>query len=507
LVEEDEFTDPLLPVTAEGLPPKAPVPSPKRPRVQRALNPAADEALRADLPDDPIKIYMTQMGAVPQPTVAEEKNLTARLEAARMEYRREVLGAVVAMEAMVEKLGEVARGERASSRILSLEGYAARKKRDILRQLDKRLEQLTVLIKTVRRNYGRCPVDSSPERRSKSRERVDAKIQEGVELLEELNIQVKHIHPLVPVIEDHLRRMQSVSRRVRRHRSDGKTNERLDESKKEARDLEVRGSDTAARLSARCSRITELRLHYEGLKKEIASRNLRLVVSVAKKHRNVGLPFLDLIQEGNAGLVRALDKYEFSRGFRFSTYATWWIRQAITRAIAEQSRTIRIPVHRVELLNRLKSTREKFRREHGREPTLEETANLLDLSVDETLQMFEVIKKPISIDQQVGHHDDRFVGDLIEDKSAEGPSDSTEREILRERLHDVLETLPIREREILKLRYGLSDGLTYTLEEVGNIFHVTRERVRQIELRAVAKLRHPVRRSKLVSLLESVRES
>jgi RNA polymerase primary sigma factor len=272
-------------------------------------------------------------------------------------------------------------------------------------------------------------------------------------------------------------------------------------------DLLGQALETPSQVRNELREINAILAEYEELKKEISAKNLRLVVSIAKKYRNMGMPFLDLIQEGNTGLMRALDKYEYSRGFRFSTYATWWIRQAITRSIADQSRTIRIPVHMIETLNRLKKMKKQFLAEEGREPSVEEMSDVLKVPADEVKKIFEVFKNPISLDQQVGKHDDRFVSEFIEDKSVESPFKSTNHEMLKERLQEVLDTLPVREREILKLRYGLTDGYTYTLEEVGNIFRVTRERVRQIELRAVDKLRHPLRKARLSGFLDNVSEN
>ena len=243
---------------------------------------------------------------------------------------------------------------------------------------------------------------------------------------------------------------------------------------------------------------------YEQVKRQLSGGNLRLVVSIAKKYRNRGLSFLDLIQEGNTGLMRAVDKYEYRRGFKFSTYATWWIRQAITRAIADQARTIRIPVHMIDVLSKLRNASKRLLQELGREPTTEETAAAAGLSVEETRRVLAMGRHPVSLDRPVGESEDSCFGEFIEDGGLPRPDKAASNELLREKIEALLKTLTYREREIIRLRYGLGDGYTYTLEEVGRIFKVTRERVRQIEAKAVKKLQHPVRSQQLEGFLEAV---
>jgi RNA polymerase primary sigma factor len=242
---------------------------------------------------------------------------------------------------------------------------------------------------------------------------------------------------------------------------------------------------------------------YEQARRDLAGGNLRLVVSVAKKYRNRGLSFLDLIQEGNTGLMRAVDKYEYRRGFKFSTYATWWIRQAVSRAIADHARTIRIPVHVLNQISKLREVSSRLLQKQGQEPTLEQTAAAAGISTGELRRLLKVNRHPVSLGQPVGQNEENEFGDFLEDQDTESPLGTVAKGMLEEKVDQVLKTLTSREREIIKLRFGLGDGFTYTLEEVGLIFKVTRERIRQLEMRALQKLREPDRSRQLEGFLGS----
>jgi RNA polymerase primary sigma factor len=323
-------------------------------------------------------------------------------------------------------------------------------------------------------------------------------------LIEELSLRTSRVQPL-------LSKLQSIAKKMRNLRVDmqkaEKHPDRYDPEDVMVMDEELRGLRDLVReepedLARRVDEILIVFEEYEQAKRELSGGNLRLVVSIAKKYRNRGLSFLDIIQEGNTGLMRAVDKYEYKRGYKFSTYATWWIRQAITRAIADHARTIRIPVHMIETMSKLRNISKELVQNLGREPTVDEVAEKAEMSVAETRRVLKISRHPISLDRPVGESEDSYFGDFIEDDTAESPTDSTAQQMLSQRIDGVLKTLTYREREIIKLRYGIGDGYTYTLEEVGRIFKVTRERVRQVEAKALRKLQHPVRARKLAGFLD-----
>jgi RNA polymerase primary sigma factor len=322
--------------------------------------------------------------------------------------------------------------------------------------------------------------------------------------VEELSLRTRRVQPLMKQLEEFAERMEEVRQQLAQIGDDPLQSEEREDLRYELRSLMLLTQESPSSLRKRVETMKRHFKEYEDVKRQLSSGNLRLVVSIAKKYRNRGLSFLDLIQEGNTGLMRAVDKFEFRRGFKFSTYATWWIRQAITRAIADQARTIRIPVHMIDVLSKLRNIEKRLLQELRREPTTEEIANRAGLDLDEVKRVLDIGRHPVSLDRPVGDGEDCSFGELIEDVESDNPVRNANNGLLRQKIEGLLKTLTYREREIIRLRYGLGDGYTYTLEEVGRIFKVTRERVRQIEAKAVRKLQHPVRSQQLAGFLRGV---
>jgi RNA polymerase primary sigma factor len=298
--------------------------------------------------------------------------------------------------------------------------------------------------------------------------------------------------------------MDYLSERIAELRQSGTQPLELHRCLSELRHLIMTTQESPRSLRRRVEDFRKSYKEYEAVKRQLSSGNLRLVVSIAKKYRNRGMSFLDLIQEGNTGLMRAVDKYEYRRGFKFSTYATWWIRQAITRAIADQARTIRIPVHMIDMLSKLRQAQKQLTHQLQREPTAYELADALQVQVEDVQRVMDIGRGPVSLDRPVGEGEDNVLGEFLKDPTSDNPARNANNGILRDRIDALLKTLTYREREIIRLRYGLTDGFSYTLEEVGRIFKVTRERVRQIESKAVAKLQNPVRAGMLEGFLKHV---
>ena len=453
--------------------------------------------------DDPVRMYLTQMGAIPLLTRDEEISIAKTIEVTRRRFRRQLLQSDFAARAALEVLQQVHRGELPFDRTIKVSMTEGLEKEQILGRMPYNLQTVEQLLEQNRSDF-ECLLDESASRETAhaARERMQQRRRKMATLLEEMSLRIQRLQPPMKRLEQISERMQAIERHIKRLKRLRTSKDEIANLRHELQDLMKLTLESPRNLRDRVRRIDERFALYEQAMRDLSSGNLRLVVSIAKKYRNRGLSFLDLIQEGNTGLMRAVDKYEYRRGYKFSTYATWWIRQAITRAIADQARTIRIPVHMIETMSRLRRIGKRLVQELGREPTVEELSAASDISEEETRRVLKISRHPVSLDRPVGDSDDSFFGEFIEDPSTSSPVTSATQEMLKDKIDQVLKTLTYREREIIKLRYGLGDGYTYTLEEVGRIFKVTRERVRQIEAKAVRKLQHPVRSRQLKGFLE-----
>jgi len=454
--------------------------------------------------DDPIRMYLTQMGTIPLLTREEEIRLAKKIETTRMIFRRKVLESDYAAGEAVKILKDVHAQKLPFDRTMRISTAEPHAKQKIEQRIPANLPTIERLLKLNLQAWEQLEGGgvSATQRAQLQREIALRRRRIGT-LLEECCLRTGRIIPLYRKllgIISKMREMQRNLQKAEKHpdRYDPEDVYVMQEEFDGLRNLVLEPMDEFERRMRDIQRVFG---EYEQAKRDLSGGNLRLVVSIAKKYRNRGLPFLDIIQEGNTGLMRAVDKYEYKRGYKFSTYATWWIRQAITRAIADHARTIRVPVHMIETMSKLRNIQKALLQELGREPTIEEIAIMAKMPIEETRRVMKISRHPISLDRPVGESEDSHFGDFIEDERQASPSDSATSEMLRQRINDVLKTLTYREREILKLRYGIGDGYTYTLEEVGRIFKVTRERVRQVESKAIRKLQHPVRRQRLASFL------
>ncbi|HEV7278800.1 MAG TPA: sigma-70 family RNA polymerase sigma factor [Pirellulaceae bacterium] len=462
--------------------------------------------------DDPVRTYLSQMAEIPLLTRQEEIGLAKKIEITRRRYRRTILANDYALRSTVAVLKRVQAGELPFDRTIKVSLTERLTKEQVTGRMPHNLRTLDALLVRSRGDFATLTSKSASRAdKTAARKRFVATRTKRLQLVEELSLRSRRVFPLLAEMEKIATRMEAVRRRLNqlgdsaaaRNERQGLVREERRGLIRELRQLMFVACESPKSLRRRVELARRQHEEYEAVKRQLCSGNLRLVVAIAKKYRNRGLGFLDLIQEGNTGLMRAVDKYEYRRGFKFSTYATWWIRQAITRAIADQARTIRIPVHMIDVLSKLRQVQKKLAQTLRREPSYQEIADVSGHEVDEVARIMEIGKHPVSLDRPVGDSEDNAFGEFVEDHSSDNPLKMANNEILRQRIDQLMKTLTVREREIIRLRYGLRDGCTYTLEEVGRIFKVTRERVRQIEASAVKKLQNPKRSKELLGFLKT----
>ncbi len=465
-----------------------------------------DELSGDNSTDDPIRMYLMQMGEIPLLNRQQEIVAAKAIERTRTYYRNWMLATDFMLQGATKLLEQVRDGKLRLDRTIEVSVTNAAEKKATMRRIGPNIQTLRHLM--LRNHHDFHIAISNKEHKKDRREawkRLVRRRNKAVRLIEEMNLRTNRLEPLFQKLRAICERMQAIKAQLSVASKNPNVNsETVQKLMEELRYLMRITYESPATLKRRIERVDAYCAQYDEAKRELSASNLRLVVSIAKKYRNRGLSFLDLIQEGNTGLMRAVDKFEYARGFKFSTYATWWIRQAITRAIADQSRTIRVPVHMIDTMSKVRQVTRELMQENGREPSLEETAKRAGMSIEDARVVIKMARQPLSLDQPVGDHEDSFFGEFLEDYRDHDPLFETNQESLRHHISEAMQTLNYREREILRLRYGLADGYAYTLEEVGKIFSVTRERVRQIESKAVRKLQAPGRSKALTSFVDYI---
>jgi len=472
-------------------------------KLQMEKEERAKQAQRVDVLDDPVRMYLKQMGQVPLLTREQEVEISKRIEEAEINSRNLFNRFGFATGAYLGLIDRLVQGRERFDRIISDKHVDSREK--YLTHMESVVKQIRKAHKTVGEKFERCCRARLSKADRARRQRAFNQARDHLAgLFDKLFFKQKAIEDFITVADEAHQRLEQSRKALQRLENATKSRdpEALRNEQKKLALLEAEQRMLAADFDQQYKDLKVWLKKGLQAKTEMVEANLRLVISIAKKYTNRGLSFLDLIQEGNMGLMKAVEKFEYRRGYKFSTYATWWIRQAITRSIADQARTIRIPVHMIETINKLMREQKKLVQELGREPTPEELAEEMALPVDRVRAVLKMAQQPISLQSPVGDSEDTHFGDFIEDKSAENPSEMTAYSLLKDRLQDVLKTLTEREQEVLTLRFGLADGYSRTLEEVGKKFAVTRERIRQIEAKALRKMRHPTRIRKLEGFLE-----
>ena len=468
------------------------------------LAPAANEAETGHFqaPDDALGLYLRQMGAIPLLSREQELALAQRLEMQRSRYRRATLANWSLIEHVVQTFERVLEGQIAFDPTIDVVNTLGLSRDKILARMPHNLRTLRHLLFKARADFRMLLRASSAASKLRTRRELRRSIHKAMLLAEELSPRIDLLDLWVSELRQKSTQINELASRVDPRDRSVAGRQRRSQILKELRDVVIAISATPDELTSMVRVLDHRQAMYRQARRELAEGNLRLVVSIAKRYRNRGLPFSDLIQEGNRGLMRAVDKYEHRLNFKFGTYATWWIRQGITRALADHARTVRVPCHQVGTLAAIERVRGELQIRQGREPTVEEIAGILGITAEETQSLRVVARHPVSLHEPLCPDGERALEDFLDDPDVLSPSLAVERNLLRERIALVLRSLTPRERSVIELRFGLRDGRPRTLEEVARTYGITRERIRQIEARGLLKLRQPVRREQLAEFAQ-----
>jgi len=464
----------------------------------------AAEEVDSHGPDDALGLYLRQMGAIPLLTRDQELALAERLEYRRTRYRHAAMANWRTLAAVADTFERILAGQLALDPSIDVVTTLGLSRDRILARMPHNVRTLRLLTESADADFRALLRITSPSSQGRLRRDLARRLRKAIILAEELSPRIDLLDRWTDELRVKARQMTELAYAIDRTRDRSAADrERKTRLVKQLRDLMLETRSTPQQLTG-LARVLERRRHfYQKARRELAEGNLRLVVSIAKRYRSRGLPFSDLIQEGNRGLMRAVDKYEHRLGYKFGTYATWWIRQGITRALADHARTIRVPCHQVGTLAAVERVRGELSASHGREPTVEEIAAVLGVSAEETKSLRTVSRHPVSLHEPLGGDGERALEDFLDDPSATNPGKAVDQHLLRERIGEVLRSLTPREREVIELRFGLRDGQPRTLEEVARTYGITRERIRQIEARGLLKLRQPLRSQRLAEFADT----